>query len=80
MIEIYHNSEAPIPDYAQQPPAVMHLALTSEDVEADRKRLMVAGAAAEGNVDRMDNGDVVAFLRDPAGLPLQLVKREESMT
>jgi catechol 2,3-dioxygenase-like lactoylglutathione lyase family enzyme len=80
MIEIYRNPAAPVPDYRGQSPLVYHLALESPDVEADRKRLMAAGATAVSDVDRLAGGDVLAMLRDPWGIPLQLAKRGQPMT
>ncbi len=40
MIEIYGRKDAPLPDYKAQHPAVLHLALVSEDVLGDVDRLM----------------------------------------
>jgi uncharacterized glyoxalase superfamily protein PhnB len=79
MIEIYRNPAAPVPDYRGQSPLIVHLAFTSDDVEADRRRLMAAGATAVGEVERMDNGDVLAMLRDPWGIPIQLAHRGRPM-
>jgi uncharacterized glyoxalase superfamily protein PhnB len=80
MIEIYRNPAAPIPDYRSQNPLVYHLALESADVDADRQRLIAAGATAISDVDRLENGDVLAMMRDPWGIPVQLAKRGQSMT
>jgi uncharacterized glyoxalase superfamily protein PhnB len=80
MIEIYRNPAAPIPDYRSQNPLVYHLALQSDDVEADRQRLIAAGATAISDVDHLENGDVLAMMRDPWGIAVQLAKRGQSMT
>jgi catechol 2,3-dioxygenase-like lactoylglutathione lyase family enzyme len=74
MIEIYHNPADAIPDYAAQPPARMHLAFTSADPAGDRDRLLAAGATHVEDVRLGDGGHIVT-LRDPWGLPLQLVRR-----
>lgn len=78
MIEIYHNPADAIPDYAAQAPARMHLAFVSTDPAGDRDRLLAAGA---GYVEEahLPNGGYIVTLRDPWGLPLQLVKRGSSM-
>jgi hypothetical protein len=58
---------------------VLHLALTSRDVDADVRRLTAAGATLVGEIDRPASGDVLAFLRDPWGVSLQLVQRVQPM-
>jgi glyoxylase I family protein len=79
MIEVYRNPEFPVPNYKEQDPAIMHLALACEDVAAERQRLLDAGATAVGDVFTMETGDTFAMLRDPWDLPLQLVKRATPM-
>jgi catechol 2,3-dioxygenase-like lactoylglutathione lyase family enzyme len=79
MIELYARADAPVPDYRAQHPAVLHLALTSREVEADVRRLTAAGATLVGEIDRPASGDVLAFLRDPWGVCLQLVQRAQPM-
>ena len=79
MIEIYGNESVPLPDYRAMHPGSLHLALVSDDVEADVERLCAVGAAREGGVQTLPNGDAMAFLRDPWGLTLQLVRRGEPM-
>ncbi len=79
MVELYHNPRAAVPAYAEQDPMILHLALVSDDVAADRQRLLAAGATAIGEVEHLENGDVLAMLRDPWGLALQLASRHEPM-
>ncbi|MEZ5318813.1 MAG: VOC family protein [Vicinamibacterales bacterium] len=79
MLEFYGFPELPVPDYRAQDPRILHLAFRVEDVAATRARLMAAGASAEGDVQTTPSGDVVAMLRDPWGLPVQLVHRHEPM-
>jgi predicted enzyme related to lactoylglutathione lyase len=55
------------------------LALISRDVSADVRRLTAAGAALVGQIDHTANGDVLAFLRDPWGVCLQVVQRAQPM-
>lgn len=79
MIEIYRRSDAPVPDYPNQHPGVAHLALVSEDVDADVARLEQAGGRLWGEIDRQPGGDVLAFVQDPWGFTLQFVQRGEPM-
>ncbi len=78
MIEVYRNPAAEVPDYRRQDPLLLHLALVSEDVSADRDRLLSAGAELVSH-DVMDSGDEIAMLRDPWGFPLQLCRRAQPM-
>ena len=78
MIEIYGNKDAPLPDYRNMNPAELHLAFVSSDVAADSARLQAAGATVVADVHQLGE-DTFAMLRDPWGLPLQLVKRATAM-
>jgi len=75
MIEFYCQSAAPVPDYAAMPPQMLHLGFTADDLEADRDRLIAAGATPVGKIGTAPNGERKAFLRDPWGVALQLVER-----
>lgn len=79
MLELYKNSAAPIPEYGAMAPFTLHLAFVSTDVEADVRRLTAAGATLVGAVQHQSTGDDMAFLRDPWGFTLQLVKRAVPM-
>ncbi len=79
MLEIYGNPDVPLPDYRAMHPGTLHLALLSDDVQADIDRLSAAGAKLDGEVQQTPAGDTLAFLRDPWGFTLQLVKRAQSM-
>ena len=79
MIEIYRPQHLRVPDYRDTDPMMLHLALVSDDVEADRKRWMAAGATPVGEATPLENGDVLAMLRDPWGFAIQLVQRGEPM-
>lgn len=75
VIELYHNPAAPIPDYAAMSPFLLHFAFTTSDIEADRQRLIDAGATAISEINSTPAGDKLAFLRTPWQEPLQLVQR-----
>jgi catechol 2,3-dioxygenase-like lactoylglutathione lyase family enzyme len=79
MIEIYNNPKAMVPDYASMDSLVLHLAFSVDDVEAERKRLLQAGAKVEGQIQTTPAGDQLAMLRDPWGFAIQLCKRAEPM-
>lgn len=79
MFEIYTNKDVPIPDYNEIVPPNFHLAFSSRDPQADFIRLKLAGAKPVGEVETLANGDIMAMLRDPWGVPLQLVKRAKPM-
>ena len=74
MVELYHNPDAPCPDPHQRSPAELHLALVSDDAEADAARLTSAGATLVEWV-RPDDGSHIAMLRDPWGIAWQLCQR-----
>jgi glyoxylase I family protein len=79
LIEIYKSTTAPTPDYHATHPAQLHLAFVSEDLKADRDRLVVAGAKIFEDHFTNSAGDQVLMLRDPWGIGLQLVKRAKTM-
>ena len=75
MLEIYRQPDAPVPDYPALPPAVMHLAFYADDIVAEGARLVAAGAKKAGEPGTNSAGDRHLMLRDPWGVPLQLVSR-----
>jgi len=79
MLEIYGNRDADSLSFPDVSPPALHLAFVSEDLAADVNRLQRAGASVEADVHTVDNGDTFAMLRDPWGVPIQLVRRQQSM-
>ena len=79
MLEFYRQAHLPVPDYRAMDPLLLHLAFLADDVPGTRARLIAAGASPEGDVVRNAAGDEVAMLRDPWGLPVQLIKRASPM-
>jgi glyoxylase I family protein len=82
VLELYHQTRAPIPDYAGMDPFVLHIAFQTGDVAAARQQLLQAGATsagAAGEVTTADNGDQMCFLRDPWGVVVQLVRRAQPL-
>jgi catechol 2,3-dioxygenase-like lactoylglutathione lyase family enzyme len=80
MLEIYRNPKAKMPDYRNLDPLLFHIAYTCADVDKTIDRLVIAGATLHSDSEITPGGDTIAFLRDPWGLPIQLVKRQQSMT
>ncbi|MCQ2393546.1 MAG: VOC family protein [Kiritimatiellae bacterium] len=76
-IEFYRNDAAPITDFTTVNPNTVHIAFTSEDTEADAARLVAAGATLVETIHR--EGFDMAMLRDPFGIPVQFVKRAQSI-
>jgi glyoxylase I family protein len=79
MLEFYGYPNLPVPDYVRMEPLLLHVAFHVDDVAATRTRLLGAGAAAVGDVQVNEVGDEVAMLRDPWGIPVQLVRRRVRM-
>ncbi len=75
MLEVYNNPEAPMPDYPKLNPLVLHVAFACDDLKATAERLVRAGATLLAGPETKPNGDELAMLRDPWGLPIQLVRR-----
>ncbi|MEX0653194.1 MAG: VOC family protein [Phycisphaeraceae bacterium] len=74
VMEMYHNAACPVPDYANEDPLRFHFAFVSQDVEADKARLLTAGATSCKD-EVLPDGSRVVTLRDPWGVPVQLVRR-----
>jgi catechol 2,3-dioxygenase-like lactoylglutathione lyase family enzyme len=78
MFELYRQPHLRVPDYRETDPSQLHVAFVSDDIEGDRQRLLAAGATAVGD-PITPGGDVLAMLRDPWGLAIQLAQRAEPM-
>lgn len=79
LFEIYRNPKASVPDYGAIDPLHLHFAFTSENLKADRDRLVKAGATIVEDVSTTPAGDEIMILRDPWKVALQFVKRAEPM-
>ena len=79
MLELYRNPAANIPDYRKADPLLMHVAYSSDNPGADRDRLVQAGAIVVDELMTTPSGDAIVMLRDPWGVPIQLVKRSKPM-
>jgi glyoxylase I family protein len=79
MLELYNNPQAPVPDYESIEHLSVHISFVVDHIEVFRARLVAAGARPLGEVSTGANGDKVANLRDPWGVPIQFVQRVEPM-
>jgi hypothetical protein len=75
ILELYSNPAAPIPDYAAQHQLTLHVAYAVADAGAEQDRLIAAGATPVSD-SGPGPGTRLVMLRDPWGIPLQLVQRE----
>lgn len=77
-IEMYRAQTQPTPpDYFSMDPLTLHFGFTSKDVDADIERLTKAGATLISH-DK-NPGFEGAMLKDPFGISIQFVKREQSV-
>jgi len=79
VFEFYTNLSQQLPDYAQMHPSALHLAFYVSNVPAAIVQLLAAGATVFSDYEVTESGDETAMLRDPWGVPLQLMKRAEAM-
>lgn len=79
VLELYNNPAAPQPDYASMHPLMLHVAFAVDELAATYERLCQAGATGFSPPETSPAGDQFAMLRDPFGLPLQLVCRKTAL-
>ena len=77
-MELYTNSDAPIPDYVNMNQFTLHVAFAVEDAAAVRDRLVTAGATLIDESGSMESS-ILVFLRDPWGVTLQLCQRSRPL-
>jgi catechol 2,3-dioxygenase-like lactoylglutathione lyase family enzyme len=74
VFELYSNPAEPIPDYRAAHPLSFHMAFVADEPGATRERLLAAGASFAYE-ETLADGSTLIMLRDPWGVPLQLVRR-----
>lgn len=79
MLEIFCLPDRKVTDYRAVDPAVMHLGFQVKGIEGEYEKLVSAGATVVSGITVLKNSDKVVMLRDPWGLPIQLVERKERM-
>jgi glyoxylase I family protein len=78
LLELYNNTKAPILNYANMDPLVVHLAFVSSNPIQDKTKLLEAGASLVSE-QVLEDGSHIIMLRDPWGLAIQLCKRANPM-
>jgi catechol 2,3-dioxygenase-like lactoylglutathione lyase family enzyme len=78
MLELYHNPQAPVLEFKQLNPLMVHLAFVSGNPDKDKKRLTEAGAELISD-EILEDGSHLVMLKDPWGLSIQLCKRAVPM-
>lgn len=79
MLELYHNTSAPVPNYEEMDPFNLHFAFSCNDIEADCERLVASGATQLAAISTNATGDRLVFMRAPGGVPVQLVQRKQPL-
>ena len=79
MLEVYHNPPNAVPDYASIDPLTLHIAFMVDDVKGTCQKLIAAGATVASEITVTESGDKLAMLRDPWGVPIQILKRANPM-
>jgi glyoxylase I family protein len=74
ILEVYSNTAAPYPNYAATHPLCFHVAFVADDPAAVRAKLVAAGATPAYE-ETLPDGSFLIMVRDPWGVPLQLVRR-----
>jgi catechol-2,3-dioxygenase len=77
IMELYYRPDEHITNFKTQHPLTFHVAFVSENAEQDKARLLEQGALFVEEVKKED-GSLLAMLRDPWGLPLQLCQRAQA--
>jgi glyoxylase I family protein len=75
MLELYTWEDPTPPQWSERDRYQLHLAFLTDDLDADRDRLVAAGATIDGDPVHNPVGDVLLFLRDPWGVAFQIVSR-----
>ncbi len=75
VLEVYTNPAVGTTDYGKLDPLQLHVAFLCDDLNATTERLVRAGAKLVSAAEVKPNGDELAMLRDPWGLPIQMCRR-----
>jgi len=78
IIEFYTNTTVAIPDHRSSHPLSFHVAFVAEQAVKTKARLEAAGATVFKE-DTLPDGTVLVMMRDPWGVPLQLVQRAKPL-
>ncbi len=78
VMELYQNPNAPITNHAKNHHLVFHMAFESSNAEADKSRLIEAGATFIEEKGP-NEGTHLVMLRDPWGIALQICQRKNRL-
>jgi glyoxylase I family protein len=79
VLEIYNNRKCRVPDYRSQDHLLFHIAFACPDIKGTIERLTAAGATLDTEPMTTPSGDILAVVRDPWGLCLQLAQRQKPL-
>jgi catechol 2,3-dioxygenase-like lactoylglutathione lyase family enzyme len=74
MIELFHNVNYPVFESGKIHQLSLHLAFVTPDIAQTQKQLVAAGAVVIDSIRKTESGDQVMALRDPWGLPVQIIQ------
>lgn len=75
VLELYENSKVTVENFAEMSQVSFHLAFATDNVELEYSKILKVGATPLAPVETLANGSVVAFFRDPWGIPVQFICR-----
>jgi glyoxylase I family protein len=79
ILEIYRNDMADNLPFSQIQPLTLHFAFLVSDVPGETDRLLSSGCKVMDDYKRTPAGDEMVILRDPFGLNIQLIRRQNPM-
>ena len=74
-MELYSNPAAPVPDYRHDPPALLPRGVRGRRPGRHAARACCRAGATPAYEETLPDGSFLIMLRDPWGIPLQLVRR-----
>lgn len=79
LLEIFRLPDAKLPNYKKLDPNTFHIGFATENIQKDFKKLIKAGSRVVSEITINSSGNSVAMLKDPWGLPIQLIKRVKKL-
>jgi glyoxylase I family protein len=77
--ELYHNKDIQVIDFKSLHYNSIHFAFETNDIVAAKEKLLKNGAVVAEELKTTPSGDQVVMLRNPWGIPTQLVMRKNPM-
>lgn len=79
VLEFYRNDQFEIPNYFDLSVWTLHIAFNVKNIHEFAERLIKNGATPHEGITIVASGDRAGFVRDPNGIPLQLIERIEPL-